>query len=154
MRPETEHTSWHRWGDGSADLRCQRSRASRSAGCLLSRGRNRRDTDTHGSGVPRYGGYPIDPPTADVWENLRSRLVDNIPQKRPFYDEARGWPIFELIKQKKLTKVIPHTTKTLIYMGSKSSRRSNDSMKYRSKCTKKRFQQKPWANSAAQRNYW
>ena len=113
------------------------------------------DTDTHGSGEPRCGGYEIDPPTADVWENLRSRLVDDRPKKKkdPFRDEARAWPIFELIKQKKLTKVIPHTTKTLIYMGSKSSRRSNNSMKYRSKNARKRFQQKPWGNSAAQRNY-
>ena len=115
--------------------------------------RHRGDTDTHGSGEPRGGGYLIEPPTADGWEKVRSYLEDPKNEHAPIHDEARGWPIVELIKQKKPTDVMPHTTKTLIYMGSNSSRRSNESRVYRSQRRADRFRAKPWADSTAQRNY-
>ena len=46
MRPETEHVSWNRWGDGSVDLRAQRSRPLSASGaaagnCSLTRARKR-----------------------------------------------------------------------------------------------------------------
>ena len=112
---------------------------------------------TRGSGEPRGVGYPIFPPTVAVWEKLRSCLVDR--KEHASYDEARGWPIVGSIKQKKPNDVMPHTTKTLIYMGANSSRRSNESMVHRSKRQAERFRGKPWkpwkpwADSAAQRNY-
>jgi hypothetical protein len=114
--------------------------------------RHRGDTDTHGSGEPRGGGYPIFPPTAAVWEKLRSCLVDR--KEHASYDEARGWPIIGSIKQKKPDEVMPHTTKLLIYMGGNRSRRSNESLKLRSKKQAERYRckpWKPWADTAAQR---
>ena len=39
-------------------------------------------------------------------------------------DETRGWPVIDIVKQKEVKKLLPHTRKLFVFFGSNTAHRS------------------------------
>ena len=67
---------------------------------------------------------PLD--SESTWTELRQEFAPH-PTKRftgSGRNGSRGWPPLQEVKQKKMEKVFPHTTKLSVFLGSRSSHRS------------------------------
>ena len=87
--------------------------------------------DTRGSGAwPKRNVNRINEllPVRDeiTWGTLRQAFASH--QTKRFtgsgHDESLGWPIIQEVKQKTMGKVLPHTTKMSVFLGSSASRRT------------------------------
>ena len=86
---------------------------TRGSGAWPKRTRNRID-----------GLLPID--NESTWEELRQEFAPHHTKRfiGSGRNESLGWPTIQEVKQKKMGKVLPHTTKMSVFLGSRSSHRT------------------------------
>ena len=94
------------------------------------------------------------------WPALPAELKGIFPQKPPDFfveqrhrghgeDASKGWPVIPHVNQKKVKHQAEHTEKLSIYLGSRQSRRSEESAAARNFNTReraKRCRGMPWAS--------
>ena len=65
-------------------------------------------------------------------------------------DASRGWPVFHIVKEKEAMTTLPHTEKIVVFLESNTSHRSDKKRQDRQESAKRRADQNPASEWAAQ----